>query len=99
MPGCDTAPPVTWLITIAPVPANTSANVPMTSAKYLFIAVPWLLAGGNSCVPGQGSCSLRLGTRGNTPLLPVRILVFEAFLLHCPAFGLVLTSFRISGTA
>ena len=31
------APPKTWSMIIAPVPANTSANVPRISAKYFFI--------------------------------------------------------------
>jgi hypothetical protein len=30
-------PPLTSFVTIAPVPAKTSANVPMNSATYLFI--------------------------------------------------------------
>ena len=35
-PTCDTAPPVTLSITIAPVPANTRQNVPKNSATSFF---------------------------------------------------------------
>src|SRR6478672_3033490 len=38
MPTCVTLPPATSLTTIAPVPANTRQNVPMTSAMYFFIS-------------------------------------------------------------
>src|SRR5258708_38711206 len=31
------APPETWLMTIAPVPAKTRPNVPKNSERYLFI--------------------------------------------------------------
>src|SRR4051794_27403089 len=34
IPGCVTTPPLTWLITIAPVPAKTRKKVPNASAKY-----------------------------------------------------------------
>ena len=36
IPTCVTAPLVTSLITIDPVPAKTKANVPKTSAKNAF---------------------------------------------------------------
>jgi hypothetical protein len=36
-PTWVTAPPDTWSITIAPVPQNTNAKVPMSSAIPFFI--------------------------------------------------------------
>src|SRR5437660_5527882 len=36
MPTCVTAPLLTWLMIIAPVPAKTRPNVPSISAPHLF---------------------------------------------------------------
>ena len=39
MPACVIAPPLSWLMTIAPVPQKTIKNVPINSAIYFFILI------------------------------------------------------------
>src|SRR3954462_3432897 len=61
IPGCVTAPPLTWFMTIAPVPANTRKNVPSASAKYFLYSAFIRFAS----QPAHRACHLRRpGRRG-----------------------------------
>src|SRR6185369_8982517 len=79
MPGCETVPCVTSLITIAPVPAKTSANVPSDSEKYLFMTrLFWPAC--SACAPAavSGECNTSFETRDSTRRLLARPIVSEA---------------------